>query len=158
MIDAGRSLLFRIGPTFVFPTASEAATGQGKWQVGPQLRRRLPAQVAARSARAKSNLIRWRSQTSCGKRVGSSTIHHLPVRSWMVCEIRAADVFRLGDGKAVAADRHRHWSGLSRLVRNTLTACEPAWNTTHDGPAPRYSITFGFALLYPSFWRSRAER
>ena len=35
MIDAGRSLLFRIGPTFVFPTASEAATGQGKWQVVP---------------------------------------------------------------------------------------------------------------------------
>src|SRR5260370_37193003 len=35
VLDAGHSLLFGIGPTFVFPTASDPATGQGKWQVGP---------------------------------------------------------------------------------------------------------------------------
>jgi hypothetical protein len=29
---------------------------------------------------------------------------------------------------------------------------EPAWNVSHDGPAPRYAITFGFSLLYPNFW------
>src|SRR5271168_3466059 len=35
VLDAGHSLLFGIGPTFVFPTASDPATGQDKWQVGP---------------------------------------------------------------------------------------------------------------------------
>jgi hypothetical protein len=35
VIDAGHSLLFGVGPTFVFPTASDTTTGQGKWQVGP---------------------------------------------------------------------------------------------------------------------------
>jgi hypothetical protein len=35
---------------------------------------------------------------------------------------------------------------------------EPAWNVSHDGPAPRYAITFGFSLLYPDFWGSYATR
>ena len=26
---------------------------------------------------------------------------------------------------------------------------------SHDGPAPRYGITFGASLLYPDFWRQR---
>lgn len=34
------------------------------------------------------------------------------------------------------------------------TFVEPAWNVSGDGPAPRYVITFGFALLYPNFWGS----
>ena len=32
---------------------------------------------------------------------------------------------------------------------------EPAWIISHDGPAPRYSITFGFSLLYPNFYHSQ---
>src|SRR5271156_3283125 len=32
-LDAGHSLLFGVGPTFVFPTANNLTTGQGKWQV-----------------------------------------------------------------------------------------------------------------------------
>jgi hypothetical protein len=35
ILDAGHSLLFGIGPTFVFPTASDVTSGQGKWQAGP---------------------------------------------------------------------------------------------------------------------------
>ena len=35
VFDVGHSLLFGVGPTFVFPTASDLTTGQGKWQVGP---------------------------------------------------------------------------------------------------------------------------
>jgi hypothetical protein len=35
VIDAGHSLLFGVGPTFVFPTASDLTSGQGKWQAGP---------------------------------------------------------------------------------------------------------------------------
>jgi hypothetical protein len=31
------TLIFAAGPTFIFPTASEAILGQGKWQAGPSL-------------------------------------------------------------------------------------------------------------------------
>jgi hypothetical protein len=33
----GGSLILAAGPSFIFPTASEAILGQGKWQVGPSL-------------------------------------------------------------------------------------------------------------------------
>ena len=35
VIDAGHRMLFGVGPTFVFPTATTKKTGQGKWQAGP---------------------------------------------------------------------------------------------------------------------------
>ena len=30
---------------------------------------------------------------------------------------------------------------------------EPFWNVRHDGPSPRWGISFGASLLYPDFWR-----
>jgi len=33
--NSGQGLLWGVGPTFIFPTASEDALGQGKWQAGP---------------------------------------------------------------------------------------------------------------------------
>jgi hypothetical protein len=35
---------------------------------------------------------------------------------------------------------------------------EPFWNISHDGPGPRYGITFGASLLYPDFWALSPER
>src|ERR1700730_2604141 len=35
VINPGHRMLFGVGPTFVFPTASTRKTGQGKWQAGP---------------------------------------------------------------------------------------------------------------------------
>ncbi|HTU00933.1 MAG TPA: hypothetical protein VMG58_03920, partial [Candidatus Sulfotelmatobacter sp.] len=35
VLNAGHRVLWGVGPTFVFPTASLPTTGQGKWQVGP---------------------------------------------------------------------------------------------------------------------------
>jgi hypothetical protein len=32
---------------------------------------------------------------------------------------------------------------------------EPFWNISPDGPAPKYGITFGVSLLYPTVWRER---
>ncbi len=34
---------------------------------------------------------------------------------------------------------------------------EPVRKVSGEGPVPRYAITFGFALLYPNFWRSLAR-
>jgi len=33
--NSGTGFLWGVGPTFIFPTASETALGQGKWQAGP---------------------------------------------------------------------------------------------------------------------------
>ena len=33
--NSGKGFIWGVGPTFIFPTASEKALGQGKWQIGP---------------------------------------------------------------------------------------------------------------------------
>ena len=33
--NSGKGLLWGVGPTFIFPTATDDALGQGKWQAGP---------------------------------------------------------------------------------------------------------------------------
>src|SRR5262249_15263513 len=36
--------------------------------------------------------------------------------------------------------------------QNINVFVEPFWNVTHNGPAPKYGVTFGASLLYPNFW------
>jgi hypothetical protein len=46
--------------------------------------------------------------------------------------------------------------GVGRVFKigwqNVNCFVEPAWNLSHDGPAPRYELTFGLSLLYPNLW------
>src|SRR5882757_5893104 len=78
VIDAGHSLLFGIGPTLVFPTASDPATGQGKWQVGPAVAAAFAPRKWLLGVLAQNPIsFAGDSKTSCNKRVGSSTIHLL---------------------------------------------------------------------------------
>ena len=43
--------------------------------------------------------------------------------------------------------------GVFKLGRQDVSCfVEPFSNLAHDGPAPRYGITFGVTLLYPDFW------
>jgi hypothetical protein len=88
ILDAGHSLLFGIGPTFVFPTANEITSGQGKWQIGPAAAARIrTAQLAFWSACTKSDRIRRRSEVSGGERLVPSTLYYLPARPRLVPEI-----------------------------------------------------------------------
>ena len=159
VLDPGHSLLFGVGPTFVFPTASDPATGQGKWQGRARSGRSVhTAQLAVRSASAKSCLICGRCDSPGHERLVSSPVHHLSARPWLVRQIRAADDLRLADKQAADCQSMLELAGSSKLAHNTSNYfVEPAWNVSGDGPAPRYAITFGLSLLYPNLWSSLAR-
>jgi len=153
VLDAGHAVLFGVGATLVFPTASTAVTGQGKWQAGPAaavafaperwllgLFAQNPISYAGDSKRADVNalflqpfvtyqlgrgwFIRSQPQMAFNWKTGKQTV---PL------DLGAGRVFKIGR------------QDVSLFV-------EPFWNISHDGPAPRYGITFGVSLLYPDFW------
>ena len=94
VLDAGHSLLFGLGPTFVFPTASDTFSGQGKWQVGPAAavafvpRNWLFGILAQNPISFARRFDPRRSERSV-----SSAVHSLPARTRLVREIRATDDF-----------------------------------------------------------------
>jgi hypothetical protein len=50
--------------------------------------------------------------------------------------------------------------GVGRVFKigrqNVNCFVEPFWNTSHDGPSPRYGISLGLTLLYPEFWNEKS--
>ena len=159
VIDAGHSLLFGVGPTFVFPTASDLTTGQGKWQAGP---------AAAVAFAPRKWLLGILAQNPISF-AGDAT---RPAANALF--LQPFITYQLGHGWFVRSEPQMvfDWetnkqllpvdAGVGRVFKigPQYVNCfvEPAWNVTHDGPAPRYAITFGFALLYPNFWGARAAR
>ena len=159
VIDAGHSLLFGIGPTFVFPTASDMTTGQGKWQIGP---------AAAIAFVPRRWLLGVLAQNPISF-AGDST---RPAANALF--LQPFITYQLGHGWFVRSEPPMvfDWetnkqllpldAGVGRVfaIGRQYVNCfvEPAWNVSHDGPAPRYAITFGFSLLYPDFWGSHATR
>ncbi len=153
VFNAHRELVWGIGPTLVFPTASERATGQGKWQAGPAAaiafvpRRWLlgvlaqnPISFAGASDRADVNafILQPFATYQLGKgwfvRSQPQMIFDWETRKQLLpLDFGVGRVFKLGR------------QDVSCFV-------EPFWNLAHDGPAPRYGITFGVTLLYPDFW------
>jgi hypothetical protein len=154
VIDAGHAILFGIGPTFVFPTASEPATGLGKWQVGP----------AAAAAFAPENwLVGFLAQqvfSFAGDRNRADT-NALFLQPFLL--------YQLGNGWFLRSQPQMvfDWQSGRQTLPLDLGAgrvfavgrqhvncfLEPFWNVSRDGVAPRYGITFGISLLYPDFWR-----
>ena len=158
VIDAGHSLLFGIGPTFVFPTASDPVTGQGKWQVGP-------AAAAAFAPRKWLFGVLAQNPISFAGDSKRSAANALVLQPFIT--------YQLGQGWFVRSEPQMvfDWetnrqllpidAGIGRVFKigPQYVNCfvEPAWNVTHDGPAPRYAITIGFSLLYPNFWGARSR-
>jgi hypothetical protein len=159
VIDAGHSLLFGVGPTFVFPTASDLTSGQGKWQAGP---------AAAVAFAPRKWLLGILAQNPISF-AGDAT---RPAANALF--LQPFITYQLGHGWFVRSEPQMvfDWetnkqllpvdAGVGRVFKigPQYVNCfvEPAWNVSHDGPAPRYAITFGFALLYPDFWGARAAR
>ena len=159
VIDAGHSLLFGVGPTFVFPTASDLTSGQGKWQAGP---------AAAVAFAPRKWLLGILAQNPISF-AGDAT---RPAANALF--LQPFITYQLGHGWFVRSEPQMvfDWetnkqllpvdAGVGRVFKigPQYVNCfvEPAWNVMHDGPAPRYAITFGFALLYPNFWGARAAR
>jgi hypothetical protein len=159
VIDAGHRLLFGIGPTFVFPTASDPTTGQDKWQVGPAAAAALAPRNWLFGVLAQNPI----SFAGNSKRTAANALVLQPFIT-----------YQLGQGWFVRSEPQMvfDWEtnkqllpvdlGIGRVFKigPQYVNCfvEPAWNVTNDGPAPRYAINFGFALLYPNFWGSRGAR
>jgi hypothetical protein len=158
ILDAGHSLLFGIGPTFVFPTASDLTTGQGKWQAGP----------AAAAAFAPRNWLFGLLAQNPISFAGDTT---RPQANALF--LQPFITYQLGHGWFIRSEPQMifDWesnkqqlpidAGVGRVFKigPQYVNCfvEPAWNVSGDGPAPRYAITFGFSLLYPNFWHSKAR-
>jgi hypothetical protein len=156
VLDPGHSVLFGLGATLVFPTASTPVTGQGKWQAGPAAaiafapRNWLlgvflqnPISFAGDSKRADTNALSLQPFVTC--QLG----HGWFIRSQpqMLFDWKSGNQVLpvdLGVGRVFKIGRQ----DVSLFV-------EPFWNISHDGPAPRFGIAFGASLLYPDFWRQR---
>jgi hypothetical protein len=156
VLDAGHSVLWGFGATLVFPTASAPVTGQGKWQAGP----------AAAMAFAPGNwLLGVFAQNPISyagdrKRADTNALFLQPFvtyqlgRGWFI-RSQPQIVFNWKTGKQlVPLDL-----GVGRVFKigrqDVSLFVEPFWNISHDGPAPRFGVTFGASLLYPDFWRQR---
>jgi hypothetical protein len=155
VLDAGHNLLFAVGPTFVFPTASDMFTGQGKWQAGP----------AAAVAFVPRD---WLFGVLAQNPISFAGDSNRPEANALF--LQPFITYQLGHGWFLRSEPQMvfDWQtnkqqlpldgGVGRVFkigRQYVNAfVEPAWNVSSDGPAPRYAITFGFALLYPNFWGS----
>jgi len=155
VLDAGHNLLFAVGPTFVFPTASDMFTGQGKWQAGP----------AAAVAFVPRD---WLFGVLAQNPISFAGDSNRPEANALF--LQPFITYQLGHGWFLRSEPQMvfDWqtnkqqlpldAGIGRVFkigRQYVNAfVEPAWNVSSDGPAPRYAITFGFALLYPNFWGS----
>jgi hypothetical protein len=155
VVGPGPRLSWGVGPTFVFPTASEPTTGQGKWQLGPA------AAVALVDKRWTLGVLAQNPISFAGdrEREPTSALSLLPFATYQLgggwflrAQPQMIFNWRTG-GQIVPLDL-----GAGRLFkigrRNVSAFVEPFWNAVTDGPTPRYGVTFGIALLYPDFWQT----
>jgi len=159
VIDTGHRLLFGLGPTFVFPTATDQATGQGKWQAGP-------AVAVAFTPR------KWLLGVLAQNPISFAGDATRPAANALI--LQPFITYQLGNGWFLRSEPQMvfDWetdkqilpleAGFGRVFKigPQYVNCflEPSWNVSHDGPAPRYAITFGLSFLYPDFWRSLKRR
>lgn len=156
VLDPGHSVLVGLGATLVFPTASAPQTGQGKWQAGPA------AAIAFAPENWLLGMLAQNPISYAGDRNRANTnalflqpfVTYQLGRGWFI-RSQPQMVFDWKTGKQqVPLD-----FGVGRVFKigrqDVSLFVEPFWNFAHDGPAPRYGITFGATLLYPDFWRQR---
>lgn len=156
VLEAGSSVLWGAGLTLVFPTATAPETGQGKWQAGPA------AAIAFAPENWLVGVLAQNPISFAGDR-NRADVNALFLQPFAV--------YQLGHGWFIRSQPQMifNWKsgkqvlpldlGVGRVFtigRQTVNVfVEPFWNISHDGPAPRYGITFGMSLLYPNFWRDR---
>jgi hypothetical protein len=137
VLDAGHSLLFGIGPTFVFPTANEITTGQGKWQGGP----------AAAAAFAPRNWLFGmlaQNPISFAGDPARSAANALFLQPFITYQLGRGWFLRSEPQMIFDWETNKQQlpidAGVGRVVKigPQYVNCfvEPAWNVSADGPAP----------------------
>lgn len=156
VLGAGPRVLWGVGATLVFPTATTPETGQGKWQAGP----------AAAIAIAPENWLLGVLAQNPISYAGDP--ERADVNALLLTPFA---VYQLGNGWFIRSQPQMlfNWKtgrqripldlGVGRVFtigrQDVNVFVEPFWNISHDGPAPEYGVTFGVSLLYPNFWRER---
>ena len=157
IIDAGHRVLFGVGPSLVFPTASEPVTGQGKWQAGPA------AAVAFAPKRWLIGVLAQNPISFAGdpNRSTANALYLQPFityqldRGWFI-RSQPQMIFDWETGKQLLP-LSLGFGRVFKIGRQQVSCFfEAAWNVSHDGPAPRYALEFGLSLLYPNFWGRKA--
>ncbi len=153
VFNPGRRVLWGVGPSFVFPTASDRTTGQGKWQAG------AAAAVAFAPERWLVGVLLQDLVSFAGdaERKDASALFVQPFvtlqlgSGWFV-RSQPQMIFDWTSGEQLLPVN----LGVGRvftLGRQTMSLfVEPFWNLATAGPAPRYGVTFGLSLLYPRIW------
>lgn len=154
MLPAGRRILWGVGPSLVFPSATEIGMGQGKWQAGPAVA------IAYVPERWLLGVLAQNPISFAGDRDRADVNAML---------LQPFATYQLGHGWFVRSQPLMvfNWKSGKQLIPLDLgvgrvfkiagqhVSCfvAPFWNLAHDGPAPAYGITVGAAFLYPDFWR-----
>lgn len=153
VLKAGPNGLWGVGPTFVFPTATEPNTGQAKWQLGPA------AVIAFFPGRWLFGALAQNPISFAGERRRNDT-NGLFLQPFVS--------YQFGGGWFVRSQPQMffNWKTGRQVIPLDLGAgrvfdlghqhvnlfVEPFWNLSRDGPTPEYGVTFGVALLFPDFW------
>jgi len=153
VLNEGHSVVWGVGPAFVFPTASMPATGQGKWQAGPA------AAVAFVPERWLVGVL-VQNLFSFGGDPSRTNVNQMILQPFLS--------YQLGKGWFIRSQPQMvfDWKTRKRVVpldlgagrvfkigsQNVSWFAEAFKNVSYDGPAPNYGFTFGVMLLYPNFW------
>jgi hypothetical protein len=156
VLETGHRILWGVGATLVFPTATTPETGQGKWQAGPA------AAIAITPENWLLGVLAQNPISFAGdpQRPDVNALFLTPFavyqlgRGWFL-RSQPQMIFNWKSGKQLLPLDF----GVGRVFtigrQDVNVFVEPFWNIAQDGPAPRYGITFGVSLLYPNFWRER---
>jgi hypothetical protein len=154
VLDAGHKILVGVGPTFVFPSANEPTTGQGKWQAGPA------AAIAFAPADWLVGVLA-QNPISFGGKADRPDANALFLQPFVT--------YQLGKGWFLRSQPQMviDWKSGTKVLPIDLGVgrtfqigpqyvslfVEPFWNVSPDAGTPQYGFTFGASLLYPNFWR-----
>lgn len=154
MLHAENNVYWGVGPTFVFPTASNIATGQGKWQAGPA------AAVAFSPKRWLFGVLAQNPISFAGDR-DRADANAMILQPFVTYQLGSSWFIRSQPQMFFDWKTGKHIVPLDlglglvfKIGRQNLNCyVEPFWNTSYDGPTPKYGISFGISLLYPNFWK-----
>lgn len=156
LVSRDPEFVWGIGPVFIFPSASDRTTGQGKWQAGP----------AAGAAYDRGNLtigVLAQNPISFAGENDRSYTNFLILQPFVTYQLGAGWFLKTEPSMLFNWRTHGKTLpvnlGVGRVFKIGTQAVncfvEPFWNASHDGPAPSYGITFGFSLLYPNIYQSQ---
>jgi len=155
VLNEGHSVIWGVGPAFIFPTASTPVTGQGKWQAGPAAAVAFVPEQWLIGVLVQ-NLFSFGgdpSRTNVNQMILQPFLSYQLGKGWFV-RSQPQMVFDWKTGKRVVPLDLGAGRGFKIGSQNVSWFVEAFKNVSYDGPAPNYGITFGVTLLYPNFWRA----